>query len=294
MKLHFLVSISSVTESLYGVRFLCSFLGSYSDCDVTLFHIHAPAQKKSSAVLQSMWDEPGVPSVATLDASASKALRTSRQLLQAGNININAVTAKTVREKYGKIRDILTEGANGLYDAIILGKRATYALQWMFERPADQTAQELIRHAALRSPLWNCNEPEEDREHVLLCLDGSESALRMADHVGYILSFVLHHHVTLFHVSSSRTSGSDKILDQGEAVLLSHNIARERIHKKAKTGAPAANAILKEEQNGRFAAVAVGLNRQTDKTMTHSVKSAGKTTSILLSKITKASFWCCP
>lgn len=291
-KLHFLVSISAETESLNGVRFLCSFMGAENSCDITLFHILSPASN-SSAALTEMWDNPHEQIEGKLTATTRRALEKAKGALHSSDI-LHHMKTKTVKEQYGKVKDILTEGANGLYDAMVLGRRATYALQWMFDRPADEIPQALIRDASLSSPLWICSEPEEGRSNVLLCLDGSTSSLRMADHVGYILNFAKRHHVTLFHVSPTVTGDGDRILEEGAEILAKHSIAPQRIHRKSAWGLSVINTILSEKSSGKYAAVAVGLHGSSSKGVLDTLGVVGKTTSTLITKISKAALWCCP
>jgi len=294
MDLHFLISISSASENLFGVRFLCSFLQPFSDCKVTLFHIGSGKGASSAAMLMNMWENPDGQQNVQPDTAAAKAMAQAEKLLEDANFCKDALQTKTVRERYGKIRDILGEAANGLYDALILGRRASYALQWMFERPADEIPQAMIRDAALSSPLWLCTEPEEGRQNVLLCIDGSSSGLRTADHVGYILSCALRHHVTLFHVTMPMQPLDNEIFERPIEILQRHTISMDRIQVKTVTGLSVVNAILAEENRGNYAAIAVGLNGITQMVSLKSPKGVGKTTSSLITKMGKAAIWCCP
>ncbi|SDP49600.1 hypothetical protein [Desulforhopalus singaporensis] len=294
MKLHFLISISSESEKLFGVRFLRSFFKTDNLCDITLFHVNTTDLKSQACSLMAMWESPGTDNTAPLTVAAKKAIARAKLLLQSGDIGVDSLKTKTITERHGKVGDILLEGANNMYDAMILGRRTTYALQWMFERAADEIAQALIRNAALSSPIWICCDPEEGRRHVLLCVDGSRSSLRMADHVGYILSFIPVHNVTLLHVKGPLSSDSEPIFRESESILAGHHIGPERITQKTVTGLSVINTICREETTGEYAAVAVGLSRQPDKSITLGSWKVGKTTTALLSKISRASLWCCP
>ncbi len=293
MNLHFLINISSDTENLYGVRFFNSFFEDSGSCNVTLFHISRLDSSDGSQSLMKMWEGPGEENInGDLTVGAKKALDKARRYLEGNQVVIEQVKTKTVRERYGKVRDILSEGRQGLYDAIILGRRATYALQWLYERPGDEIAQALIQETSLNCPLWICSEPEEGRKNVLLCVDGSEESLRAADHVGYILSRARQHGATVFHVTSSPKADAGKILDQAADVLLSHGVAEERIQRKSSWGMSTANTILAEKNSGLYAAVAIGLHAH--KETKGILGQQGGITSNLVKKISKAALWCCP
>lgn len=293
MNLHFLINISSDTENLYGVRFFNSFFRDCGSCNVTLFHISRLDSSDASQELMKMWEGPEDKTVeGIMTVGAKKALDKARRSLESNRVVIEQVKTKTVKERYGKVKDILMEGNRGLYDAMILGRRATFALQWLYERPGDEIAQTLIQDTSLECPLWICSEPEEGRKNVLLCVDGSPESLRAADHVGYVLSRAKRHGVTVFHATANPTADAGEILDKAVEVLLSHSVAEERIQKKSSWGVSAANAILSEKNNGRYAAVAVGLPPSKGKKGIFGRE--GGTTSILAKKISRASLWCCP
>ena len=209
-------------------------------------------------------------------------------------MSIDQIITKTVAERYGKVKDILAESSKGLYDTIILGRRASYSLQWMFERSADETIQAMIKDSSCTSPLWICPDPEPGRKNVLLCVDGSKNAYRAVDHVGYILSAQDQHTITLFHVENAAEKQSDKIYQRAEAILLGHNIGAERINRNSAWGVSVPRSILGEIEKGGYAAVAVGMCGQKKQGLLKDLHLAGGTTVKLVSKIEKASLWCCP
>ncbi len=293
MNPHFLVNISSDTENHYGVRFLCSFFQESGNCDVTLFHICRLNSIDSTHSLTEMWDTPDNRIEGKLTIGAKKALEKATRILTSNGIPIHQMKTKSVEERFGKVKDILAEGNEGLYDAMILGRRATYALQWLFDRPGDEIPLALAKDNSLVCPVWVCCEPEQGRKNVLLCVDGSESALHMADHVGYILSFAKDHNVTVFHVASPASDNSDTILQPAIDMLRSHNIEHGRIKRKCRWGLSVAGTILNEKNNGKFAAVAVGLHGIGKRKSDH-LGQLGGTTSTLINKIVKATLWCCP
>lgn len=293
MKLHLLVNISSDTENHFGVRFLCSFFQKSEHCNVTLFHICRLDSTDSMHALTKMWKEPDKKIDGKLTAGARRAMDRATKILGANKFPVHQMKTKIVEERFGKVKDILSEGANGLYDSMILGRRATYALQWLFDKPADEIPQAMIKDSSLSCPLWVCCEPEPGRNDVLLCVDGSESALRAADHIGYILSFAQHHSVTIFHVITTTSGNYEEILENTYNVLLAHNIDTGRIRCKTIRGLTIAGAILGEKNKGQYAAIAVGLQGLSSHDITGFGRIGG-TTSTLINKISKATLWCCP
>ncbi len=293
MSFHILINISSDNENLYGVRFFHSFFQDSSPGDVTLFHINRLDSNNSSHTLMEIWNHPDEETQGALSSKARKSLDRATRYLRDCDVTISEVKTKTVKERFGKVKDILSESSHGLYDAMILGRRATYALQWLFDRPGDEISQALIKDTSLNCPLWICAEPEEGRKNVLLCVDGSASSLRAADHVGYILSKAKHHKVMVFHVTTTPTSKITDILQNATDILLSHDIEPERIESKRGWGLSIPGAILGEKNSGRYAAVAVGLHGDSEGVL-NSFGLQGGTTATLIKKISKAALWCCP
>jgi len=240
-----------------------------------------------------VWNEPDIKIHGELTVGARRSIDRAKKLLSQSNMSIDQVLTKTVDERYGKVKDILAEGFNGLYDAVILGKRASYTLQWMVERPADEIALAMIKDNALLSPVWICPEPDPDRKNVLVCLDGSENSCRVVDHVGYILSVQDQHTITLFNVDRGTGPKPKEMFKRAEAILYEHNIAKERIKRECTWGFSVAGTILSKLNSGGYAVVAVGLHG-LQKSLLKEYHLGGGTTAKLISKIEKASLWCCP
>jgi hypothetical protein len=293
MKKHFLITISNDVDSLSGVHFVCSFFKKISEHRITLLHISRLDCNDTEKSLTEMWDHPDDKIRGQLTAGARRSIDKATTILGQSRMSIDQMMTKTVAERYGKVKDILMEGSRGLYDAIILGRRASYTMQWMFERPGDEIAQAMIKDSCFTSPLWICPEPEPGRKNVLLCVDGSESSLRAVDHVGYILSVQDQHKITLFHMENSNGTETEGIFQKASAILRSHQIADERISRKSTWGLSVPGTILSEAKSGSYGAVALGLRGQKHGLL-KDFNLAGGTTSKLISKLEKSSLWCCP
>lgn len=290
MEQHFLATISNEIDNLFGVRFICSFFSEMSEKRVTLIHICRSDTVKKS--LTSVWDNPNDIGSALIPPEAKKSIQKAQKLLSDCKVPIDHVVTKTVAEKYGKVKDILAESARGHYDAIVLGKRASYTLQWMFDRPSDETFQAMIKENTCVSPLWICPDAASGRKNVLLCIDGSENGYRAVDHVGYILSSQKQHKITILYVENSVGIDCVKYFERAVSILLSHRIDAKNINQSLVWGSSVSGTILSESQKGNYAAVAIGLGAQRQGKK--SGKMAGATTMKLISKLEKTSLWCCP
>jgi hypothetical protein len=253
MERHFLLTVGDDLNSLYGVRFAGCFFTDRAEVRLTLLYV-APrfeSMDPGEDVLQHQMDrrlakvyrEKGQ---AALDAG-------QKYLCDHGFVK-EMMTTKLIAKRYGTVQDIVAEGHAGLYDAVILGRRG-YSL---FEKSFTNSVSRDILDRDLDFPIWICRRPEEGRKNVLLCVDESEPSLRIADHVGFILSQEEEHAVTLLHVDSGEGKNVELLLEQARARLTENHIPQERIRTLVVRSTKVVKAILEEVEKGAYAAVAVG------------------------------------
>ena len=293
MKKHFLVTVSFDSAHLTGVGFLCSFFQKLSEHEVTLLHICRLDSNNMNKTLLETWDNPADKGSGKISVGAMRALEKARVMLADSKMSVDQIVTKTFAEQFGKVADILNEASEGLYDAIVLGKRASYTLQSLFERPGDETAKALICGKALTTPLWICPAPEEGRKNVLVCVDGSKNALRAVDHVGYILEKQAQHSITLFNAKSGTSRDAEVIFKEAIDELHEHGIGDDRIHTATSWGLSIPATIMSYAEKGGFAAIAFGLHGVKEGLL-KSINFAGGTAGKLIEKTNKISLWCCP
>ena len=151
--MHYLVTLSSNTGNLLGAQFMCSFFNESSTTSVTLFHTCRIDSSDTCHALTDMWEKPDSSVTGKLTVGARRTISKAKELFNHSSIPIEQMITKTVEERFGKVKDILTEGNHGHYDAIVLGRRATYALQWLFTRPTDELPQAMIKDHSLLTPI---------------------------------------------------------------------------------------------------------------------------------------------
>ena len=292
MNKHYLVTISNDVYDLLGVKFLCSFFKPQSEHRLTLLHIFRHGSGCDSGLLEK-WESPDDRVNGILTVGARRAIDKATSLLECGLMSVDQIVTKTVAERFGKVKDILNEGEQGLYDAIILGKRASYALQWLFERPADEIAQSIIKDVSFTTPIWVCPDVKPGRSGVLVCVDGSDSSFRAVDHAAFILTKQDQHRISLLHVATGSSISSHDIFTRAEKMLSEHKIDKSRITTISTWGLSIPGSILSVLDRGNYAAAAVGLTGDRN-TPLKELRFAGNTTSTLIKKAEKASIWCCP
>jgi hypothetical protein len=293
MNKHFLVTVSNDFENLTGVEFVCSFFKQHSEHQITLLHICRLDSRIAKNTLLETWKNPDDRVKGKLTVGARRAMDKAISLLSESSMSVDEMITKTFDERYGKVKDILKEGSSGLYDAIILGKRASYTLQWFFERPADETAKAIITDSSISTPIWICPAPEKGRKNVLVCVDGSDESYRAVDHTGYILSKQDQHNLTLLHVENGAGLDSEAIFEKSQKLLEQHSIDPSRIHRENTWAINVAATIVSFAEKGGFAAIAVGL-KGVDKGIMKRINLAGGTTASLVERTEKISLWICP
>ncbi len=272
---------------------MCSFFSDSTATSVTLFHTCRVDSSDTCHALTDMWEKPDNSVTGKLTVGARRSITKAKQLFEHSSLEIEQMITKTVEEKYGKVKDILTEGNHGHYDAIVLGRRATYALQWLFARPTDELPQAMIKDNNLQTPIWVCCEHDPGRKNVLACVDGSENSFRVVDHVGYVLSRTPNHGVTIFHVNTGTDTNEKEIFTKAEEILLENGMSREKIDFVSNWGISIANTIINKADSGKYAAIAIGLHGE-GKNLLSNFSIMGGNTSTLINKAEKFAIWCCP
>jgi nucleotide-binding universal stress UspA family protein len=257
MNRHLLVTVSDNTNAMHAVRFVGHFFSDKKNVKVTLFYT---ASRPAAVYAGEKTDD----TVQEMEAQSKKSLAKGRKALDAARKELlwmgfppeNVETKLQVRQ-FSKVEDIIQEGTKGLYDAVVLGRRG---LSWL-EETFDESVSKGLLEQGIGFPIWICRKPEPDRNGVLLCVDGSESAACMVDHVGFMLQPDPLHRVKIIAVVKGAANSADiveKALASARDSILKAGVPAERIETQALEGSNVAKVILKVAKEERFAAVAVG------------------------------------
>ena len=290
MEKHLLLTVSEQLGTIYSVRFAGHFFSNKKDLKLTLLYI-APRPV-------AVWEEEGIhDSTPQIEKQAKlyekkgqAALEAARKELLKVGFDPKQIHTKLQIRKFSKVMDILQEGEKGLYDAVVLGPRG---LSWL-ERAFDESVSRSLLEKKANFPIWTCRKPELERKNVLLCVDGSDPAKRVADHVGFMLAEERSHGVTLFLVrkkGAAQGKGEDTIVASSKEALAKNGFPGHMINTKLVDAPDVAKAILKEAEGGRFAVVAMGRTGtgqgRIKKLFTGSVSDT------LFHKLERAALWIC-
>ncbi|MFP4629590.1 MAG: universal stress protein [Desulfohalobiaceae bacterium] len=278
MQKHLLLTISDDPSFMYGLRFVTNFFQDKENIKLTLLYV-APAQGQ----------DPGFdrrePTDQECEIQEHSALKNAGQRLADSGFLAENTMCKYRKKSVGTARDIIREAEKGLYDAIILGRRGTTRLEELLNTSVSMEVLEKSRNA----PIWICRQPESGRKNVLLCLDGSESSLHMADHVGFMLQEEKHH-ITMLYVQNKGDKPAEEVLGQAQDMLLENRVDPTRITSKPITAANIEKAILQEAEAGSYAAVAAGYSGTKNEGLFGQFK-IGSVSKKLCYEIQKASLW---
>ncbi|MHC4945090.1 MAG: adenine nucleotide alpha hydrolase family protein [Planctomycetota bacterium] len=197
MERHLLITVSEQQSALCGIRFVGYFLSNMEELRLTLYYT-APRPAKVWADERTHDKEEWAKKQAEqFEAKGREALDSSKKMLCKWGFNPDLIETKLAFRHKSRVRDIVYEGETGRYDALVLGRRG---LSWLEELFDESTSKSLLE-TKVSFPIWFCRRPKEGSRNVLVCLDGTEAAYRMTDHVAFILAPEEKHEVTLFTIN---------------------------------------------------------------------------------------------
>jgi nucleotide-binding universal stress UspA family protein len=257
MEKHLLVAVSEQQSAMCGIRFVGRFFTNKDCMRLTLFF----TSPKPVVLDETVYDPEagmGADKIALqYEARGRKAMEAAKKELVRQGFRSDQINTKLHIRKISKVMDLIHEGERGHYDAVVLGRRG---LSWLEEAFEDSVSKGLLEQIFL-FPLWLCKRPDMDRRNVLVCVDGSEAAFRMADHVGFILGSDQMHDITILMVHGKKngtTLTTDKVLSKTKQHLFDNGVPSEMIHTKIIVSNNVAESILNVAEEGQFAAVALG------------------------------------
>ncbi|HEX5680186.1 MAG TPA: universal stress protein, partial [Desulfobacterales bacterium] len=198
MQKKILLAVDGSTPSRQAVDYAGRMNNLIQGLGVTLFHLQPPISQflldeaKSSGQAQAELKK-----IAARNAEASRGLLAGyREMLIRAGLAEPAVELVTLPRNQGLAKDILDYAQNGLFDAILVGRRGISAVQQMF---MGSVSAHLIENSPV-IPVWLVDGNVRSTR-VMAAVDGSESALRAVDHMAFMLSGNPEVRFCFFHVT---------------------------------------------------------------------------------------------
>jgi nucleotide-binding universal stress UspA family protein len=310
MQKKILMAVDDSPHSRQAVDYAVRMRDLVPGLGLTVFHIQPPvsqflldeAQRSGSARNE-------LNRVATRNAEAAQGLLAKyKDLLMRAGVAESAIEQVTLPRQQGLAKDILDYAQNGLFDAILLGRRGISSMQQMF---MGSVSAHLIENSPV-IPVWLVD-GNVNSARVMAAVDGSESALRAVDHLAFILSGNPEVKVRFFHVtprlkeycelnfSQEPTEGLEALIAQGDrrcmedffsaalAKLRAAGFRESQIETQtAKTLLSVGETILKAVREGGFGTIVIG-RRGMNKSF-----FGGKVSYHVSQKISDAALWLVP
>lgn len=236
-----LICVSEDPALLHGARFVSNFFQPAGDL---LIDLALTPQTDLSG------DDPD-------RLSFPDALHWAVAMLEEKGFSVTRTYPDADGKPFLRIADIAEVAEHHRYDAVVLGCRGIRRL----EEHLNTAFKETVFDQNLDFPFWICREPDLTRSGVLLCVDGSKPGLCAADHVGMMCATEERHAVRVAYLADpNRRDHRDEalILDNAVRMLRANAVAESRISTKVLVETDHAQGILREAEQGRYAAVAVG------------------------------------
>lgn len=189
----------------------------------------------------------------------------------------NRIENATRQKVLGICKDILDCAEQGLYDAVLVGRRGLSRIQKTF---MGSTTAKLVEHSTV-IPVWVVD-GEITSMKLMLAVDGSDTSLRAVDHLSFMVRGNDKVKVTLFHVTPTlrdycvidfdeRESAVGEVIARGTRRCIDHFYAHtQRKFKEAgvhenqiepkviKRAIEVGKAIVDHARKGDYGTVVIG------------------------------------
>ena len=282
-KKHLMVSVSLDQSSMHGIKFISSFFHNKKEMSITLFYVSPAPVRNDMSCMTDTWESKDAPPIIPTQIRSTMSYCIN-YLVKHGFSKENIIQ-QSVTKKRSTVQDLIHSAQNGRYDSLVLGKRGSSFL----ENALTGSVSNDLLEMNLNFPLWICREPEEKRQDVLLCIDGSKSSLRAADHIGYILNDQHEHTITILNIDNNHGLGHKKVFGEIFSQLTKSGISPDRIFQKIIKSMRVTSAIHEEIEDNHYAVVAFGWTGTTPRNIKSFV--AGSKSRDLIQDLTKTSLW---
>jgi nucleotide-binding universal stress UspA family protein len=274
-----LLAVDDSTYSRHAIQYAVKMSSVIRDLTYTIFHVQptisqflldeAETDYKARAELKK---------VVRKNVEDAKGIleKCKAEMVRAG-ITEKSIDVTTQPKLLGLAKDILEYAQQGLYDAIVVGRRDFSRIQQVF---MDSVTAKLVEHSEL-IPVWVLD-GNVTSTRIMVALDGSESSLRAVDHLSFMVGENPKIKVTLFHVIpkvgghcairfNEKDSGVGEIMTQGNRRCVEHfyahaqkkfreaGIQENQIEIKViKRTMNVGKAIVDEAKKGNYGTVVIG------------------------------------
>ena len=209
-----LVVVDGSIHSTHAVAYVVRMSSVLLDVTYTLFYVQPTI---SQFLINEAKTDPKVQ--AELKRVIRKNAEFARDLLEKHKTRMvgmgipeKRIETATQERMIGVCKDILDCAEQGLYDAIVVGRRGLSRIQQAF---MGSTTAKLVEHSRV-IPVWVVDGDVTSMK-IMLAVDGSEASLRAVDHLCFMVDGNEKIKVTLFHVMPMLRDYCDINFEEKEA-----------------------------------------------------------------------------
>ena len=308
MEKKILIAVDGSDASNYAVDYVGLMEGAMvKELKVTLFYVmsaippflrhEAQTSREAHKQVQAMEKK--------YREAARGGLEAAQQRLLDHGLHKNQVEIKAQLRTSDVAKDIIFEAEQGMYDALVLGRRGVSKAQELF---LGSVTNQVLQHAE-RVPIWVVGSRVSSLK-VLCPVDGSQGSLKAVDHMAFMLGGNPECKITLFHVEASLANycaldfgeepkeeiegelmkSQDRCMDdfysRAVKVLEEGGLSQEQIETKTKQGGlSVSKAILDEARKGDYGTVVLGRRGENESSF------LGHTSDKVMRKADEAAVW---
>ena len=279
MEKKILLAVDNSIHSKQAVEYAIRMSSAVKDLTYSLFYVQpsisqflleeAKANLKANAKLTAVMRKNAKDAQGLLEKYKARMVRMG--------ISDKRIDVATQPRSLGLVKDILDRAEQGLYDAIVVGRRGLSSVQKAF---MGSVTAKLVDNSRV-IPVWVVD-GKVTSTRIMLAVDGSKSSLRALDHVSFMGGENPDVNVTLFHVVPSlgdycvinfedKEDGIEDVVTRGARQCIDHfyahalkkfkgaGLKEEQVEIKVeKRALNVGKAILDEARKGRYGTVVVG------------------------------------
>jgi len=276
-----LLAVDDSVHSRHAVEYAVRISSVVKDFTWTLFHVQP-------SISQFLLDEAktDLKARAELNKITRENARVAQGILEKYKAQMvrmgiadKRIAVATRPKSLGLVKDILDHAEQGLYDAIVVGRRGLSRVQKAF---MGSVTAKLVEHSRL-IPVWLVDD-NVTSTRIMVAVDGSESSLRAVDHLSFMVGENPKIKITLFHViprlkdycairfdDKEAGEGIDQVIAKGDKRCIDHFYAHARSKfekagikenqveiKVTKCAVNVGKAIVDEAKQGDYGTVVIG------------------------------------
>jgi len=197
MEKKILLAVDGSIHSKHAIQYAVKMASVVRDFTCTLLHVQP-------AISQFLLDEARTDFKAKDELKrvirrngedAQRMLEKYKAQMERMGIGEECIDMVTQPRLLGLAKDILQRAQEGLYDAIVVGRRGLSRAQKAF---MGSVTGKLVEHSRV-IPVWMVD-GEVTSTRIIMAVDGSECSLRALDHLSFVIEQNPKLSVTLFHV----------------------------------------------------------------------------------------------